>query len=197
MRVASWLWMSSMIAAIAVSAGCRFDDHTSPRTTGKGGKGGGGGMGGMAAMPGVPGAMAPPGAVAPPGAGAAEKNTGTAGQPKKSMLGNVRARGERAKLDNELKQLALFFNQYCNDVPNPNARTLDGYLTWIKRDSPDLHNAINVQKYYTVNVKARPNADSIIAYETEPYTDGYYCVKTNNFLGILSEREWKAGLAKQ
>lgn len=112
----------------------------------------------------------------------------------KSLLGRARAKGDRAKLDNEMRQIAIFFNQYCIEAPSPGARTVDGFLNYIRRDSNVIYSAIKEEKFYTVNVKAQLSSDSIIAYETEPYDNGYYCIKSNGFIGIVPEKEWKASL---
>ena len=114
----------------------------------------------------------------------------------KSLLGSIRARGDRAALDNELRQIVLFLNQYANDLPNPNARSLDGFLNFMKRDSPKIHDAIKAEKYYTVNVKARLGSSDIIAYETEIYSNGYYAARADNSMGFVSAPELKAGVGQ-
>ena len=113
----------------------------------------------------------------------------------KTTAGNIRARIERTRLDNELNQIKLFFTQYDLNVSNPNARTLDGFLKFIERDSKQIHDSIK-EKFYTMNMKARLDTDSIICCETEPYNEGYYAVKSGGTIGFISPQEAKAaGLA--
>jgi hypothetical protein len=111
----------------------------------------------------------------------------------KSLLGTVRHRGDRASRDNEMRQIVLFYHQYCDTFTNANSRSVDGFLDFIKRDSPKIVNEFK-EKYYTLNPKARPNGDSIVVYETEMYTNGYYVFRANNQFGFVSAQELKAGL---
>ena len=39
--------------------------------------------------------------------------------------------------------------------------------------------AIKDEKYYTVNVRARSGSDDILIYESDPYSDGYFCLRAN------------------
>ncbi|MBI2807635.1 MAG: hypothetical protein HYX68_21860 [Planctomycetes bacterium] len=112
----------------------------------------------------------------------------------KSLLGRVYYRGTRASLDNEMRQIKLFYEQYCLEYPNANKRTVDSFLNYIRRDSFQIHNAIKEDKFYTMNVKARLDTKSIIAYETEAYDEGYYCIQSDGSIGIVSEKDWKASL---
>jgi hypothetical protein len=110
----------------------------------------------------------------------------------KTVLGNIRARGNRAEADNEMKQISLFFHQYADLHKNPKTRTLDSFLDFLKRDSNVLYNKIKVEKYYTMNLLARLGSEDILVYETEVYTKGYYCFHANNQMGYLPAQELKA-----
>ncbi|MSQ97305.1 MAG: hypothetical protein EXR98_22500 [Gemmataceae bacterium] len=111
-----------------------------------------------------------------------------------SLLGNIRARGQKVEQDNEMVQLTTFFNTYCVDFPNANGRNLDGFLDSIKRQAGAIHNKIKVEKFYTVNVKAKMASDDILAFETELYSEGYRCVRANNALEYVPEKQLKATL---
>jgi hypothetical protein len=110
----------------------------------------------------------------------------------KTVLGNMRARVNRTEADNEMKQISLFFHQYADLHKNPKTRTLDGFLDFLKRDSNLLYNKIKVQKYYTMNLLARLGSEDILVYETEEWTNGYYCFHANNQMGYLPAQELKA-----
>jgi hypothetical protein len=115
----------------------------------------------------------------------------------KTRLGNFRARGNQIQRDNEMIQIASFFRQYCDIAKNPDSRKLDGFLDFFKRDSNSIYANIKDEKVYTVNVRARVDSEDILAFETEVYTDGYYCVRANNQLGFVPAQEMKAaGLVK-
>ena len=110
----------------------------------------------------------------------------------KTVLGNIRARGNRAEADNEMKQISLFFHQYADLHKNPKTRTLDSFLDFLKRDSNSIYNKIKVEKYYTMNLLARLGSEDILVYETEEYTKGYYCFRANNQMGYVPAQELKA-----
>ena len=110
----------------------------------------------------------------------------------KTELGNIRARGNRAEADNEMKQISLFFHQYADLHKNPKTRTLDSFLDFLKRDSNLIYNKIKVDKYYTMNLLARLGSEDILVYETEVYTRGYYCFHANNQMGYVPAQELKA-----
>lgn len=110
----------------------------------------------------------------------------------KTRLGNMRARGNRAEADNEMKQISLFFHQYVELHKNPKTRTLDSFLDFMKRDSNLLYNKIKVEKYYTMNLLARLGSEDILVYETERYTSGYYCFRANNQMGDVPAQELEA-----
>jgi hypothetical protein len=115
----------------------------------------------------------------------------------KSLLGNARRRADEVARDNEMRNIALFFQQYCLVNRNPGTRTLDSFLDFFKRDSNAIYNAVKEEKAYTVNVKARDGSEDILAYETDPYSDGtYYCIRANSQLEYVSEQKLKAGLGQ-
>ncbi len=111
----------------------------------------------------------------------------------KSFIGNMRAQGDRIERANEMKQIALFYQQYCDTITNPNSRNLDGFLNFMKRDSIQIHDAIK-DKHYTVNLRAKLGSTDILVYETELYTVGYYAYRANNEIGHVTDQELKAGL---
>ncbi len=111
-----------------------------------------------------------------------------------SFLGTLHARGERVALDNEMKQIAIFFNAFCIDHPNPGTRKVEDFLNSIKRDSYKIHEGIKTERFYTMNMKARLGTDDILAYETQMYSDGYYCIRATGQLGLVSQKEWQAAL---
>jgi hypothetical protein len=118
------------------------------------------------------------------------------GQPGKkrpqSLLGAVYAKGDRVRLDNDLRNLNLAFIQYCGDFRNPNSRTPEGFLKSIS--GTHLHNAVKVEKTYSINLKARLDGDEIVAFETEMYVEGYSCIRANGQIGLVPEKELKAAL---
>jgi hypothetical protein len=91
-------------------------------------------------------------------------------------------------------QIATFFNTYCVDFPNANGRNLDGFLGTIRLQGGAIHNKIKVEKFYTINVKARMASEDIVAFETELYIEGYRCVRANNEVGFVPEKELKMAL---
>jgi len=110
----------------------------------------------------------------------------------KSLLGNIRNRVNMTERDNEMRQIFLFFTQYADIAKNPASRTVDGFLESFKRDSNLIYAKINTDNLYTVNVRARVDSQDILAFESEAYTDGYYCVHANNQLGFVSPQDMKA-----
>jgi hypothetical protein len=115
----------------------------------------------------------------------------------KTFLGGLRARGDRAEKDNEMRQIMLFHTQYCDLFKSANSRTMESFLDFMKRDSPKLYNDLKETKYYTLNLKARVGSDEIVVYETEQYTTGFYVFRANSQMGFISPQELKAaGLGK-
>jgi hypothetical protein len=115
-----------------------------------------------------------------------------------SLFGNARRRGDEVALKNEMLQVLIFYDQYAIDVPNPNARKLDGFVESFKRDSNKIYTAIKEEKYYTVNVRARNGSEDILIYESEPYSDGYFCLRANKQFEKVSAQTLKAaGLPTQ
>src|SRR5262249_20122883 len=66
----------------------------------------------------------------------------------KSLLGNARRRADEVARDNEMRNIALFYRQYCLDNRNPGTRTLDGFLDFFKTSSNAIYNAVKVEKAY-------------------------------------------------
>lgn len=110
----------------------------------------------------------------------------------KSFIGNLRARGDRLERDNEMRQIAIFYEQYCDVNKNPASRNLQTFLDFMKKDSLTIHDAIK-DKHYTVNLKAKQGSEDIIVYETEEYTVGWYVFRANQQFGNVTKAELQAG----
>jgi len=113
----------------------------------------------------------------------------------KSIIGNVRGAGYRTERKNELRQIGLFFQQYAEAAPK-SARTKQGFMDYMKRDSKVIWDAID-DGYYTINVKAdHTAANSIIAYETDIDRQGYLAVRGDLSVDYITQQELNAALGK-
>jgi hypothetical protein len=112
----------------------------------------------------------------------------------KTLLGNIRRRPELLARDAEMLGIVTLFDTYCDEVKNPTNRSLDGFLESIRRENAKTVMGVK-NKDYIVNVKARPRTEEIVVYESEKYTQGYYCVRGNRATGFVSAEDLKtAGL---
>jgi hypothetical protein len=112
----------------------------------------------------------------------------------KTLLGNIRARGDQIERDALMAGFVPLYNAYCDEVKNPNARNLDGFLQSIRSESGKMVNAVR-NKDFLINFRARVDSDEILAFEAERYTSGYYCIRANKQFNYVSAQDLKtAGL---
>jgi hypothetical protein len=109
----------------------------------------------------------------------------------KTLLGNIRARGAQIERDAEMIGIVRLYHAYCDEVRNPNARNLDGFLRSIRSEPAKIVNAVN-SKEYLINYKARVGSDDIVVYESEQYDRGYFCFRANNQPDYVPAQELKA-----
>lgn len=114
-----------------------------------------------------------------------------------SIISTTRGAGYRTERRNELRQIGLFFQQWCEVERNKSTRTKDGFLEFIKRDSKIIHDSI-ADGYYTLNVRAdHTSSMSIIAYETDSEKNGTNMVVRGDLsVDHVTPPELKAGLGK-
>lgn len=92
------------------------------------------------------------------------------------IVNNVRGAGYRTERRNELRQIGLFFQQFCEGTPK-SGRTKEAFLDYIKRDSKAIHEAVS-DGYYVMNMRADlGTAQSVIAYERDLDQPGHLCVR--------------------
>jgi hypothetical protein len=109
----------------------------------------------------------------------------------KTLLGNIRARGAQIERDAEMIGIVRLYHAYCDEVKNPNARNLDGFLRSIRSEPAKIVNAVK-SKEYLINYKARVSSDDIVVYESEEYDLGYFCFRANNQSDYVPAQELKA-----
>jgi hypothetical protein len=106
------------------------------------------------------------------------------------IVSTVRGQGYRTERRNELKQIGLFFTNFCDGTPKT-GRTKDAFLEFIKRDSKAIHEAIR-DGYYVMNMNARMDSSSIIAYERDiDRGDKHLCVMGDCSVDYLPVQEVK------
>jgi hypothetical protein len=110
-----------------------------------------------------------------------------------SIVNNVRGAGWRLERKNDLKQIGLAFIQFCDDYKGSN-RTQENFMKSNDTLGP-LRDYIK-EGYYVVNMKARLESSSIIAYENALDQGRYLCVLGNGEVDYLPEAEWKKLLGK-
>jgi hypothetical protein len=114
----------------------------------------------------------------------------------KSIVGNVRGAGYRTERKNELKNIGTFFQLYCEAAPK-SARTKQGFMDFMKRDSKVIWDAID-DGYYTINVKAdHTSSMSVIAYETDIDRQGYLAVRGDLSVDYITAEELNAAVGKK
>lgn len=113
----------------------------------------------------------------------------------KGVIENIRGAAYRTERRNELRQIGVFFAQFCETTPK-DKRTLEQFLTFIKNDARQIHDAIK-KGYYKVNLSADPNAPaSIIAFESTVDRQGYLCVHGDASVDYVSAEKLKKLLGK-
>jgi predicted Zn finger-like uncharacterized protein len=114
----------------------------------------------------------------------------------KSIIGNVRGAGYRTERKNELKQIGLFFGQFCDSAPK-SARTKEAFLDFIKRDAKVIHETI-LDGYYVVNLKAdHTSSASVVAYERDAELNGnHLVVRGDTSVDYITGQELKMALGK-
>jgi predicted Zn finger-like uncharacterized protein len=90
-----------------------------------------------------------------------------------NIISNVRGAGYRTERRNELRQIGLFFQQYAETTPK-SARTKEGFMDYMKRDSKVIWDCLD-DGYYTLNPKVdHTSGSSVIAYETDIDRNGMH-----------------------
>ncbi len=115
----------------------------------------------------------------------------------KSIIGNARGAAYRTERKNELKQIGLFYSQYCDSGIPKSARTKEGFLDSIKRDAKVIHETI-LDGYYQMNMRAdHTSSQSIVAYERDPELNGtHLVVRGDTSVDYVTAQELKAALGK-
>lgn len=106
----------------------------------------------------------------------------------KSLFGNIRARALGTARDAEMEGIVALHLDYCETFKNPQTRTLDNFLQSIRTVPAETIQRIR-EKYYTINLQARPLSDDVVVFETELYTEGYYCFQASKKSGFVSEQD--------
>ena len=109
----------------------------------------------------------------------------------KDIIQNIRGAVYRTERKSELKQLALTFNQFCDEYKG-GARTKENFLIHIKTFGP-IHDALK-DGYYQMNMKARLDGDNIIAYERDEDAQGHLCVRSNGVQDYVPAAQLKKEL---
>jgi hypothetical protein len=84
----------------------------------------------------------------------------------------IRARADRPRRQNELRQIGLFYTQY-RDTFNRPPPTVQDFTEYIKREAFEIKQAID-EKYYVLLPNVRDNG--IVAYERDPDQGGRHGV---------------------
>ena len=109
-----------------------------------------------------------------------------------NLVSNIRNAAYLVEVKNELAQIKLSYVDFADNNKGA-SRTLENYLVHIKTFGK-IHEKVK-NGDYQINLKYRPeNGNSVIAYEKEPYPQGYLSVWGSGGPDYLSEPEWKAGL---
>lgn len=109
------------------------------------------------------------------------------------IVSNVRGAVYRTERKSELKQIYLAYQQFDGDYKGAN-RTKENFLEFVKNFGP-IRDAIK-EGYYVVNLKARFEGASIVAYERDIDSAGYLCAMGDGDVRYVSEVDWKAALGK-
>ena len=87
----------------------------------------------------------------------------------KTLLGSIRARGDQIERDALMAGFVPLYNVYCDEIRNPNSRSLEGFLQSIRSESGKLVLAVR-NKDFLINFRARVESEDILAFEAEMYT---------------------------
>jgi predicted Zn finger-like uncharacterized protein len=109
----------------------------------------------------------------------------------KGVIQNIRGAVYRTERKSELKQLALTFNQFCDEYKG-GARTKENFLIHIKNFGP-IRDAVK-DGYYQMNMKARLDGDNIIAYERDEDAQGHLSVRSNGDMVYVPAAQLKKEL---
>ena len=112
----------------------------------------------------------------------------------KSITGNIRGAAYVTERKNDLAQIGKLFVLFYDSTPK-SARTQDEFVKSIQRDAKSLADSIK-DGYYVMNMRAELTGSSIIAYESQVYSQGYLCVNGNGVTDFVSEQDWKTALGK-
>jgi hypothetical protein len=106
----------------------------------------------------------------------------------KGLVQNVRAAAYRPERQNELRQIAIYFNLF-NDERKKNPKSDEEFIDYIKRDHGALATAIK-DKYYILNLKVNVrNANGIVAYESLIDAGGYQAARVDGSVMAIPEDE--------
>lgn len=130
----------------------------------------------------------PPVAQNPPAPPPPDNQRGAVVKNPKTLLGNIRARGDQIERDAEMVGVVRLYHAYCDEVKNPNVRNLDGFLQSIRSEPAKIVNAVK-SKTYLINFKARLDSADIVVYESEKYDRGYFCFRANNQSDYVSAQD--------
>lgn len=114
--------------------------------------------------------------VAPPAPGvqnAPLPTTPPQNQQPKSLVQSIRAAAYRPQRQNELRQIALFFQTF-HDERKHNPKTDEEFSAYIQRDAGGIAQALR-DKYYVLNLRVNMRGPGVIAYES-PLDGGNHLV---------------------
>jgi hypothetical protein len=136
-----------------------------------------------------PGGAGPP-TVAPPPAGGVVPPAGAVPPP--ALAPGLPQVLQRPQVDNDLRQLALFYQTYPGKV-----REVKSFLSYIQREAPQLAQAVQ-QGIYVVVPNAPPQTAAIVAYTAQPDPQGrYHVARGDGSVEVLSSAELQTALRQQ
>jgi hypothetical protein len=129
----------------------------------------------------------------PPVSTAPDPHLGGAAQPGHAKT-IVRRGMERVEAQNQLRQIGIFYRTYKDEMGRDPAR-LEDFLEYIKRDATREYESLKTG-YFVLNLKSRPTATSVLAYEKEPFNDGTRLVLMGDcaVVKIMTDAEFQAAL---
>jgi hypothetical protein len=122
----------------------------------------------------------PPAPEPPPPRKKDENEPQVKGNPQpKGLVQGVRAAAYRPERLNDLKNIALFFQQFVDQNNGRNPRTEEEFTDFFKREAGELVGRIK-EKHYIVNLKVNMrDGNAVIAYESLQDQGGYQSVRVN------------------
>jgi hypothetical protein len=108
----------------------------------------------------------------------------------------VRKTAERPRASNELRQIALFYSQYCDETGRPPASMQD-FVDYLQRDAPPEAKCIQEGIYlvfWNANLNALPAGRSatILAYTRDTPTEGGLAAMADGSVQRITPQQFAA-----